>query len=294
MITPMQFLFADRCTVEGFIRETPEEDIITRNSWLNRLDAINEDIVELEKNPAPKRIDLIYSGVPVVGVQGIAATFGLAATRAFINIVQIVAAQNVNGESQRARPAACQLDPLVVNASFNSFSLQEPANPPLTIEGKSVVALALDKTQQLLESTLGTDDELTEAVNDVDARAIRKLRTFLEVLRRNDALCAIESESGTLKFEQPAQIVRSLDRLEARNIHRDEVTLVGAFAGVLPSARDFEFKREDGEILKGKISRDIPDERVAAFNEMLGQPVKLRALSTRVGQGKARFVLTGE
>lgn len=299
MITPMNFLLADKNTVEGFLRETPEDEIIERNSWMGRLAAINEEIAQLEMHPAPKRVNLTYRGAPVVGTEGVASTFGLQATRAYTNAVQFVGAQWYRSEPLKESgnvPNAKQLDPLIVGVAHGSFGfqLQEPEEQQLTIEGKSVVALALAKTQQLLESTLGTDDELTEAVNDVDARAIRKLRTFLEVLRRNNALFAIESESGTLKFEQPAQVVRSLSRLEERNIHREEVTLVGAFAGVLPAARDFEFKREDGEIIKGKISRDIGDERVAAFNEMLGQQVKLRALSTRVGQGKARFVLVGE
>ena len=298
MITSMQFLLADRATAEKFLRETPEEQLILRNSWLGRLDAINEEIAELENHPAPKRVNLTYRGAPVVGTQGVASTFGLQATRAYTEAVQLVGAQWYRSEPLKESgsvPNAKQLDPLVVGVAHGSFGfqLQEPEEQQLTIEGKSVVALALDKTQQLLESTLGTDDELTEAVTGVDERAIRKLRTFLEVLRRNDALFALESESGTLRFEQNAQIVRSLNRLEERNIHREEVTLRGHFNGVLPVARDFEFRRDNGEIIKGKIAREVSEEQISEFDAMLknGKHVELRALSTRIGQGRARFVL---
>ena len=45
-------------------------------------------------------------------------------------------------------------------------------------------------TRGLLESTLGTDDELADSAASTDPRAIAAIREFLDLLASNEAVCA--------------------------------------------------------------------------------------------------------
>lgn len=294
MISSAQHLLAEKQAVEQFLSHVPEEHVLQRNSFLARLDVLNAQIEAATRRTEPARSVITYRGRPVFGSHGIASTFGLQATRAYTNVVQQVAAQwnrAVPLGTKGQVPGSRQFDPLITGTALGSFGfeVEEQIEDQLTLEGRSVVALALGKTNQLLQGTLGSDDELTEAVSDVDPRAIAALRTFLKVLANNEATCAIESDEGRFHFETTDQVARSLKRLDANNIRREETVLLGAFQGVLPTLRTFEFQTEGGEVVSGKVTPAL--ENIEAFNDHLRIKASLKVISNRVGNGRARYIL---
>ena len=60
--------------------------------------------------------------------------------------------------------------------------------------------------------------------------------------------------------------------------------------GVLPQRRTFEFEaQEDNRVISGKVGPTIED--AGKLNTLLGQPVRIKVLETRVGIGRPRYVL---
>lgn len=298
MISTLQHFQSEKQTVERFLRETPEEDVIDRNSLQARLQVLERRIAEARQRVEPIRTLITYRGRPVSGSHGIASTFGLAATRAYTQVVQQVAAAWNRIEPLRDTgnvPGAKNFDLLITGTALGSFGfeLEETHNEQLVLGEQSVVANALFKTQELLQSSTGSDDQLTEAINGVDARAINALRVFLKILATNEATCAIETNDNRFHFDEVSEVTRSFLRLESKNIVRKEVMLEGEFEGLLPTPRTFEFKlKETGEVVVGKINPAVAD--IAAINRKLNVSAQVRAISHRVGNGRARYVLVQE
>lgn len=295
MISNLQHLQSERTTVLRFLADIPEEDIIDRSSWLARLKGIERKIEAEQKRVVPARSAITFKGSPVFGSHGILVSFGLRATRAYATLVQQVAASldRASPLKERGRvPNSQKFDLIMVGTALGSFGfeLEERVEEQMTLDGQSLIVRSLEKTSELLQGTLGSDDELTEAITDVDPRVINQLRLFLAILAKNDATCAIETAEREFRFDSSQQVATSLVRLDTKNIVREETVLEGRFEGLLPTPRTFEFRRADtGEIVVGKIYPEVTD--IAEINGHLGKPARVRALSHRVGSAKARYVL---
>nr|MBK7068841.1 hypothetical protein [Deltaproteobacteria bacterium] len=152
------------------------------------------------------------------------------------------------------------------------------------------MAVALDRTQHLLQGTLGTDEELADSAFEIDERALDKVRAFLKTLADADAVCTMVFGDSAVRFSDVSQVKQSLARLGRDNLRETEERHVGELLGVLPKSRSFEFKKVEGkEILRGKVGPAVED--IDALNGMLHRPMSLRVMVTRVGQGRPRYLL---
>lgn len=295
MTTPMQHLQSEKQVVEEFLRQTPEEEVLERNSWLARLQSLDAQIEAEQTLIVPARSAITFEGRPVVGSHGVASTFGLAATRAYTKIVQVVAAQ-----WERAQPLAhvgrlkdsVKFDLLVVGPAFGSFGfeLEEPVAEQLTLEERSVLERALEKTQEILAGALESDEALSEALRDVDERVLTVVRAFLRILDTNDATCAIRSGGREFRLRSDVEVNQSRVRLEFSNIRREEKTLEGQFIGARPGPHDFEFQVEgSGEAIAGRINPAVAD--VGDINRHLYQRARARLFVQQVGTARPRYVL---
>ena len=295
MITHTQDLLSQKQVVEGFLRDTPEDEILERNSWLSRLQSLDAQIEAAQKIVAPARSAITFAGPPVVGSYGIASNFGLTATRAYTRIVQVVAAQWLRtdplAQVGRLKDAA-KFDLLVVGPAYGSFGfeLEEPVEAQLTLDERSVLTRSLDKTQQILRGALESGAALDEAIADLDERVLAATRRFLRILDTNDATCAIQSGEREFRFRSDAEVNRSRVRLEFKNIAREEIAREGQFIGARPGPRDFEFQIEaTGESIAGRINPDVAD--VAEINAHLYQRARAQLWRQQVGNARPRYVL---
>ena len=160
----------------------------------------------------------------------------------------------------------------------------------MEFKAQTIAGQALELTQPLLQSTLGTDDELADSAVATDPRAVAAVRTFLEFLATNEAVCTFEFNDKLFQFKDVGEVNRSLQRLGQDNLHEEQTQLTGKFQGVLPTARTFEFKLGDSqEVIRGKVGTTITSPEI--INEHLHQTVKIDVLATRVGMGRPRYVL---
>lgn len=290
------FLLAERTAVKRMLDTLPATAILTRMSDEARLRNIEAELAALpEYARAPARARLTFNGVPVIGSHGIFADFGMKAVSSFTEAVATVAASlSAPLAAMGPIPNRDRNQLLITSTAVGSFGfeLEEYRTPELALEtDESAVAVALERTQSLLQATLGQDDELADVASETDPRALDKVRGFLRVLADNEAICTLVYGDKAMRFASPGQVKRSLDRLAADNLRESEVRLEGEFVGVLPVARTFEFKLADsGEIVRGKISPKLGD--VAAFNDHLHIRVRIEVMRTQIGNGRPRFLLT--
>ncbi len=252
----------------------------------------------LATQAAPKRepvhARLTFRGKPIVGSYGIFAEFGASVVHAFSEAVAALGASQSGPLGTRgALPGRDDYRMLITGTVPGSFGFQfeeAPSDNQTLFPEDSPLEPAIDQAKAIMKATLGTDDELTEALADIDPRAIDAIREFLDTMFKNEAVCALEFKDDVFRFADVEQVHRSMVRLEQDNIHEIDEKFSGVFLGILPHRRTFEFKPADTEeVIGGKIGNDIAEP--AAINHVLEQHVTIRVHSRRVGEGRPRYVL---
>ena len=103
---------------------------------------------------------------------------------------------------------------------------------------------------------------------------------------------AVLTFKGKPVFSDLLQVQRSLARISQDNLLEEEVLQTGQFVGVMPAKkREFEFQLQgNNEVIAGKIGPNITNP--AELTAHLCESVQVKLMSTRVGNGKPRYVLT--
>lgn len=290
-----QHLLAERTFLQRLLAKTPATARLTRMSDEARLRKVEAQLAALPADErTPARARLTFDGVPVIRSHGIFADFGMKAVSSFTEAVASVAASlSAPLAAMGPIPNRDQNQLLITSTAVGSFGfeLEEYRAEQLALEEASPVATALERTQALLQSTLGNDDDLADIASETDPRALDKVRTFLKVLADNSAVCAFQYGGSGVRFTDVGQVSRSLARLAADNLHESEEQLRGEFVGVLPNSRSFEFRlASDGQIIRGKVSPRV--QNVDAINDHLHSAVQIDVTRTQVGNGRPRYLLT--
>ncbi len=290
-----QHLLAERTFLQRLLAKTPSTARLTRMSDEARLRKVEAQLAALPADErTPARARLTFDGVPVIRSHGIFADFGMKAVSSFTEAVASVAASlSAPLAAMGPIPNRDQNQLLITSTAVGSFGfeLEEYRAEQLALEEASPVATALERTQALLQSTLGNDDDLADIASETDPRALDKVRTFLKVLADNSAVCALQYGGSGVRFTDVGQVSRSLARLAADNLHESEEQLRGEFVGVLPNSRSFEFRlASDGQIIRGKVSPRV--QNVDAINDHLHRAVQIDVTRTQVGNGRPRYLLT--
>lgn len=290
-----QHLLAERTFLQRMLAKTPATARLTRMSDEARLRKVEAQLAALPTDErTPARARLTFDGVPVIRSHGIFADFGMKAVSSFTEAVASVAASlTAPLAAMGPIPNRYQNQLLITSTAIGSFGfeLEEYRTEQLALEEISPVATALERTQALLQSTLGNDDDLADIASETDPRALDKVRTFLKVLADNSAVCALQYGGSGVRFTDVGQVSRSLARLATDNLHESEEQLRGEFVGVLPNSRSFEFRlASDGQIIRGKVSPRV--QNVDAINDHLHSAVQIDVTRTQVGNGRPRYLLT--
>jgi len=225
-------LLAEKASLERMIANLPESSVIDRMSLEARKAAVEEALAAAPV-PAhePARVRLRFRGRPVVGSHGIFAEFGSKAVKAFVDAVAAIgASQDAALGARGAIPNREQFQLLITGTALGSFGFELEESPNLLPDDYSQVYHAIAQTRRIMEASLGSDDELTEAIVDADPRAIEALRGFLQTLVENEAVCDLELKDDVFRFKDVNQVRRSVARLQQDNIHEEDDHLSVSFS----------------------------------------------------------------
>ncbi len=279
-------LQAELATLEKMIKRLPASSVIEHMSLEARKDTLVEALASQEVviHP-PVQISLTFRGKPTVGSHGIFADFGGTAVKEFTDAVAAIgASQTETLGSRGSLPNREEYQLLITGTAKGSFGfiLEEASHNYTLTPDSSPLELALDKTMAILKASVGTDDDLNDAVSEADPRALKALRDFLKTLADREAVCALESRGEIFRFCDVGQISQSESRLSEDNIHEEDIERRGQFLGILPNRRTFEFLVEDSnEIITGKVSAVIED--ASSINGHLNIPATIKIHTKRVG-----------
>lgn len=289
-------LLAERSLLERMLASLPESSVIDRMSLEARKGEV-ENALATAAVPSrePARARLTFRGKPIIGSHGMFAEFGAKAVNAFADAVAAIGASQSTALGTRGvLPNREGYQLLITGTALGSFGfeLEEAPKDDTLFTETSPVEHAIEQTQRIMEASLGTDDELTEAIAEADPRAVEALRAFLKTLSDQEAVCALEFKEEVFRFADVGQVRRSEARLNQDNIHEEKGSLSGQFLGVLPNRRTFEFQvAESQEIIAGKVGPAIDD--AASINHVLEQRLTIQVHTKRAGTGRPKYTLLG-
>jgi len=280
-------------TVRRMLGEVPEEFAIDRLSLESRISELENELTKLPIKPSAATARLTFRGRPVIGSTGIFADFASKATAAFSELVTVLAAAQSKPVAWTGpipnRDETQLLVTATVTGSFG-FELQEHVVQSTVREIDSPVASALAQSRDLLESVVGDDDELTDSIAGLDERAVTNLRRFLDVMATHDAVCCLSYRDRDFGFRDVSQVQQGLKRLDRDNFHEEIESYSGVFLGVLPNRRTFEFRvASEDSVISGKIASEVSNPDL--INQHLGKPISIKLTATRLGHGRAKYVL---
>lgn len=290
-----EFLSSEIHELEDLLQKLPESRVLDRlslNARLNRAKAL------LEKEPlvkAPPRLQLTFRGKPVFKSQSIASNFGAKAMEAFADAFALLAAGQTEYLEDKGPIPHKHLNQLrITGTATGSFGFEFELPQTLESDTKEnpIAEHAIRQMEALLRTTAEeSDDEVAEAVADLQPRAIRKVNDFLKLLLQEEAWCGLQFGKRQFRYTNLEQLERSFKRLNEDNIKIREIELAGKFLGVLPASGVFEFLAENPrELIRGKLAPgfDDPD---ALNQDWLNKPVAVTFISKTIGSGKPRYTL---
>lgn len=288
-------LAAERKAVVRMLMRIPAANVLDRSGFESRLEEIDFELAQktgLSLKPA--KATLTFNGAPVVGSHGVFAEFGTKAAGLFTEaIATITSAFTAELATKGPLPNREAGQLLIAGTAIGSFGFEleeRDLEAPRLPDFQSPTSQALDIAIHLMESTFGTDEELADAVSSTDNRAVSAVRTFLEELAQNNAVCTLAIGERYIRFPDVESVQNSVDRLSVENVTEVTESFFGVFQGVLPTALTFEFKVGlEQEIIRGKIAVSVKDP--GAINAHLGEPTQISVVAMRVGTGNPRYTL---
>lgn len=288
-------LQAERSALERMLDQLPVSSVISRMSLEDRKREIEEELsTQPEPSREPVRAKLTFRGKPILGSYGMFAEFGATVIKCFTEAVAAIGASQIEPLGMRgAIPNRDSYRLLITGTALGSFGFEleeAPTDNMMLFPELSPVESAIEKAKAIMEATKGTDDDLTEAISDTDPRALEGLHAFLKTMADQEAVCTLEFKGKKSSFSDVGQVRRCEQRLSRDNIIEEDREIAGAFQGVLPKLRTFEFRlSENNDVISGKVGPEIED--AGEINHILEKPAKIKVHTRRVGTSRPRYVL---
>lgn len=299
-----QFLQADLAQVQALLEQcSPDEDPIEHFQYAQRVQMLQGKLAEMPSLivSAPAGAALFFGGRPVLGSQGIKASFSSQAIDQFQKIVsQRFAAHEQGPLASKGRVPLCGETQLlvtdVVRGSFG-FVLQAP-EAEASANGETTLKTVVDEVAVTLSRMSSSDEALfDQAAAELDDRQIGTLQAFFKLLDSEGA--SLRLVEGERDFElDRAAVSRARERVEGLVIADQSEEIEGQIIGWLDYSGQFELMPyEHGDVMRGTINRDVLErverEGINPYKQHVKATLKVRRVTVRNRSPKLAYTLIG-
>ncbi|EKG2506332.1 hypothetical protein M2F95_20360 [Vibrio vulnificus] len=252
-------LTADKFAVENLLNESIEYgDFVGEIQYRERLSLLNQQIEKLKADVSTNAsVALFFGGAPVLGSQGIDASFAGNALNKFQELINKSFANKESGAlGERGKVPLKRNSNLmvtqVVKGSFG-FVLDEVTDQ-VEITETALKNTVEDVLTMINISAQNDQEEFEHLIDSLDKRVLHSLKDFFKVLDK--AKSTIRLVGDNTEFCLDANLVhRARERVESTNIteRNEETSLI--LTGYLPEHCRFEGVTKTGESLHGSVSK---------------------------------------
>lgn len=253
---------AELSGMEQLLRSLPEEDALGRMGLDSRRRQLLEQLELLgEKRSTLASTALFFGGKPVVGSRGIQAEFASKVLDDYRDSVINMWA-STEGEVASRGPVpdqdSARLHVTELLHGSVGFLIEEIDLKALPLF-PSPLKKAADAIDDLIVSVAKESDEDFERELDrLHPRVFRAVERLIRDLHQAEATIRVVDESRDEVLTNH-DIDKAYVRLEATSIEEDQFTEDGLLIGLLPYGERFEFRREGGQLITGKVSSSLSE-----------------------------------
>jgi hypothetical protein len=252
-------LVAQLAAVNAMLVSLPTHDYLGRIGFEARRQELQEQIAALGDIVERRaQVALYFGGGPVIGSQGVQATFGTNVMYTFQDLISKVWSTLGTGTPlQQMGPIrdkeASQLH--ITNVLHGSFGfLLEELDP----HGEPMFETPLNRaadwvTNYILSFASEDDDSFSELIQTLNPRVFQSLRVFFNFIHKDNATFRIVEGDVDRKFDRQ-DIERAWRRAEESNIADEQILVEGRLLGIIPMRRRFELQTADGTVVEGKVA----------------------------------------
>ena len=277
--------------LDEFLAMTPESAVISRMSLESEREEIAAKLAAFTP-PArwPATARLTFDGDPVEGRRGIDAAFAYQALEKYEGAVASAGASLVGPLKDKGPiPNRENYRLLITNVATGSFGFEIEEANPTDGPDPSPAEQGIMQVHTLLKTSALTDDDAIAAAHP---RVLSNVHGFLKIVADNQAICSVAFDGDRFRFDDTAQVRKSLDILNPANIREYDDEFSGHFVGYLPGSRLAEFvNHRTGEFLSGRVVRSVRS--ADQINDVREVPFILRVRIRKAGTRKPSYTITG-
>lgn len=235
------------------------------------------------------RTALMFDGRPVIGTQGISATFAASALLKYQELVSI-AYGNRRGSLGATGPIPRKHESMlhIVDMPRGSvgFALEELAEPEVV--APTELAEVVSEVGALIDAAATDDQQLADIAGGFESRVMSALRDLFSLLNKSEATLRLTSNDRAYRFD--AERIKMAVERTTSDIEEVELDFRGILQGYLPSTRQFELLDDHGALIKGRVGRGLNMDELKPRFEM-PCVARMRVVTVRRG-GRSTHAFT--
>lgn len=235
-----------------------------------RLNELNRKIEELPSDVSEPKVQLLFSGLAVMGNSGIKSSFLGKTLKAFQEMVKTQAALirygNVAERGKAKRGANADL--YITALPTGSFGVELTQLQHNDLFEEQEVGRAIHEVMELIEHVCSSESDYEEAIMNTPKRNISNLKAFFKEVSDEESM--IKMQSGNFQVEAPYDLVLIANsRLSSIESLDEEIFINGLFRGALLDSGKFEITADDGTKYSGLIGEDVEEDTIINYDQTL-------------------------
>ncbi|TVK90976.1 hypothetical protein AYJ01_20590 [Shewanella algae] len=252
-------LTSDKYAVEQLLSEAIEYgDVVGELQYREKLEKLDSEILLLKNaNETHASVALFFGGEPVLGSQGILASFAGNVLDNFQELINKAFASKENGSlGERGRiPLKANSNLMVTQVAKGSFGfILDEISDQLEIT-ETALKHTVDEVLELIDASAQPNEEKFEKlIESLDKRVLQSLKDFFITLDKAHSTMRLVGDEQEYCFDS-SLIHRARQRTEATEIDEDEELVELKVLGLLPEHCKFEASTSEGRIIYGSTTR---------------------------------------
>lgn len=256
-------LLSEIASVEALVERSRNRDPLGEISLQARLRSLRSQLGALDAEPATRaNIALVFDGGPVRGSSAIDADFAGQALQDYQEMITRQVASVAAGGLGTRGPIAASIKQqakmnitALVHGSFGFVLEENDEGQQALLESPTFTAV--QAVSNLLSGVAKADDKWFEAyLPEIDIRLFASLRNFVSALHKAGSSLKLSEQGRDIRLAVP-DVERAYERVSSVEVDESEETFGGELLGIVPIARRFEFRTNEGEVISGRVAESL-------------------------------------
>lgn len=228
---------------------------------------LKREIEKLDNAPTEAKVELLFSGKPVMGSMGIDITFAGKVVPSFQKMVSTFFTQkNASQLRKKTKEQKQRISKLYLTAlPRGSFGLELRKLEHEDLFEEALLAETLVEITNLVGASASSDEEFEQVLPETPVQTLKNLKEFLNTVSSEKAGLSIESGNNKVELTS-GEARQAFERVNATVTEETNITMEGVFRGILLDSWRFDFQPVDGKRVSGRIGDEVSEDNAQMYN----------------------------